>query len=209
VLTCAGFTSVGLRTLSRCCIVFALVALIQGCTTLSQNLLQNVPPDYQVSPGDPDGLIVVSTRFLPVGCPGESSISSAFFATFNEGTYVPHQTIFMKSPSVMVDPADPARQLFVRKLKPGRYSFSKFSYAFSALEKASENGKVSVPFNVTAGEIHYLGELVVTAEDCRTLAVKVSNQRKRDMDLLSTRLTKIPPASVKNQIVAVNEMRTP
>jgi hypothetical protein len=205
----SAFTPMGLKTWRHRYLAYAFVAFMQGCTSLSQHLLQNVPPDYQLSQGDQEGLIVVSTRFLPVGCPGASSISSAFFTIFTEESESKTASgiVWMKSPSLTPDPVDPARQLSVRKLKPGRYNFGQFSYAFTTMEKASTNDKVGLPFSVAAGQVHYLGEVVVTAEDCRTLGVKVNNQRHRDMDLLATRLSKIPPASVKNQILAVSETR--
>ena len=188
-------------------LVYALVALLQGCATLSQNLVQNVPKDYQLFPSNPEGLIIVSTRFLPTGCTGESGISSAFMSIVKDGSKLASDTIWMKSPWVTTDPADSTRQLFVRKLRAGFYNLGQLNYAFTSMEKASTNEKIVMPFNVAAGQAYYLGEVVVTAEKCRSLSVQVNNQRKRDMDLLPTRLTNISPASVKDQILSVHEVR--
>lgn len=99
------------------------------------------------------------------------------------------------------DATDPTRQLFIRRVVPGQYVITQFSYAYSALGAATVNDNIRVPFTVAAGQAYYLGELTVTAKDCKTLTAKATNQRKRDMALFATRLKKFPPALVQDQIL--------
>ncbi len=186
-------------------VYLAFAIALQGCASLSKNLVQNVPQTFELSPTGSDGLIVLSTRFTSVGCPSESRISSAFLTVAKDGSRLASDTVWMKSRMLEPDPVDPTRQLFVRRLKAGQYNLGQLNYAFSSLEKASTNEKIAMPFNVMAGQAYYLGEVVVTAENCRTLNVRVNNQRKRDMDWLKTRLTNVSPAAIKDQILSVNE----
>lgn len=188
----------------------SLAAFLSGCSSMSDILLQNVPKDYEIASNNEVGVVIVSTRFLSEGCPAESTISSAMLAIFNDrdSTGRAGDTLFMRSPIVAIDPLDPARQLFVRKLPAGNYSIRQAGYVFGVLPRSPLVNydphtvkEVNIPFAVTAGQAHYLGEVVVNAEACRNLTVKVNNQRKRDLDQLALRLTKIDPASIKDQIL--------
>lgn len=181
-------------------LAFALAALAQGCAGMAKNLLQNVPDDYKLSANDPTALVVLSTRFVQGGCTGGSSMGSVSAALTKESSKPSSQMLWMVSPLLQSDSADPTRQLSIRKIEPGQYVISQINYAYS-LTNSTIADNIRIPFTVAAGQAYYLGELTVTAKDCKTLTAKITNQRKRDMALFATRLKNVPPASVQDQIL--------
>lgn len=169
-------------------------------------LRQSASEDFEFAPGGNVGIIVVSTRFLSDACTAESKGSSSAMISIseeNEGARaIDH--LWMKSPMLSnTDPADPTRQLLIRKMRAGKYYLNRFSFAWGYLPGQGSDSvkRLDMPFTVSAGQAYYLGEITITMTDCTNFTVKVGNQRQKDMALFATKIKKIPPQAVKDQLL--------
>lgn len=178
--------------------VIGVIAIVFLCGCASK-LNTNIPEHYQLSAESGEGLIVASTRFEAQRCPPGSG-AGAYFSIRRGEEARALDYLFLVGVLSTIDPADPARQFFIRKFPAGSYGLRQFSYVSGWTGTAVDLG-INKPFTVVAGQAHYLGEIKVIAKSCVDFEVIVTNQRERDMKDFTKRVRTIPSYLVKNQVL--------
>ncbi len=179
----------------------AVVYLFFFVTACATDKFDGVSRSYEFTPDTKKGIVFFSTSFksepstLDCGSPkaGIRLARAEGINSWNIRLYYSRSEPFFEEPFF----GDPHGYFVARALSEGEYVFTDLHYGYFEAKEP-----VGIRFRVTAGEIHYLGQINVTTElGCLSYDITVKDRRDRDVLIFAREMENFGPDSVKYQIL--------
>lgn len=173
--------------------IIVSMLLLMGCES---NI--RISDSFEFPDKTDEGVIVLSTRVIDNCGGGIHSISLDYEGRpKRNGSF---GKLLIANTFMSNDFDDPPGFLQIKNLPSGAYKFTWFNKTGARMGFVNiENHDLT--FNVEPGSIHYLGELLLSINDCSSYTIRTSNQLNRDKSLFDKKMTKLKSSNFMINII--------